>query len=437
MEHLEIQISGTIQKSNFPTWKNSLLKQINAINLELITDNDFAVATENAKLLKKAEKAIQEAKIRAIEQTEEIQKLFDALDEVSEKARQSRLSLDRQIRARKNEIKDELIKNSIIEVENYINNKPEIFTRLNNSKYLQRHQYELAIKGKSSIVSVRNSLKYLVGKIKATINGESAKIVHNYKIIEEIPATNRLLFQDINNLVTLPEKELELTIENRIVKFSEQNAIKNAEHNENRFNESDNEVLTEFINRKPDDSQNQNAVDVKIYNLKPDLDQQTSKHRRDISDGYIYVLSNESMPSVYKIGNSKKGGEERAKELYRGNTALPSKFIVEYEKYSNVASDLELLIHAELFNYRVSVGREFFRIDLRDILLICDRYVEILDKDPSFFDKIYPQSGTEWTEKDLEVLARHGDDPDYSLLSTILGRTPFQIIMKKINNNKT
>ncbi|WP_295580525.1 hypothetical protein [uncultured Lamprocystis sp.] len=91
VDNLEIQISGRIQNSNFPVWKNALLNQIGLINLKLITDNDFAAATEDAKLLKRAEKTILEAKIRAIEQTEEIQRLFNALDEISEQARQARL----------------------------------------------------------------------------------------------------------------------------------------------------------------------------------------------------------------------------------------------------------------------------------------------------------------------------------------------------------
>jgi hypothetical protein len=108
VDNLEIQISGRIQNSNFPVWNNALLNQIGLINLKLITDNDFAAATEDVKLLKRAEKAILEAKIRAIEQTEEIQRLFNALDEISEQARQARLTLERQIRTRKQEIRTEI-----------------------------------------------------------------------------------------------------------------------------------------------------------------------------------------------------------------------------------------------------------------------------------------------------------------------------------------
>ena len=226
MEHLEIQISGKIRNSNFLKWKDSLLKQIHSTKLELITDSDFAVASEDAKALKKAEKVIKEAKIKAIAQTEEIQSLFNALDEISEKARQARLTLERQIRVKKKEIKNELIEGAIGEVYNYITGKSKIFCQLDNSKHLQRHQYESAIKGKHTINSVESALYYLVQNQKNTIDDRSMQVSINLSLIEAIAPDDRLLFQDVNYLVALPENELQLTIENRIGKLSEQKARK-------------------------------------------------------------------------------------------------------------------------------------------------------------------------------------------------------------------
>jgi len=248
MEHLEIQITGRIQSSNFPIWKDSLLRQIHSINLELVTDNDFAVASEDAKVLKKAERVIQEAKIKAIEQTEEIQSLFNLLDEVSEKARQTRLTLERQIRTKKQEIKDELISDAITEVHVYISSKPSIFCQLDNGKYLHRFQYESTIKGKSSIAGVERALKVLVNSIKAAIDNEVKQVLSNLAIIEAIPSNDRLLFQDVLYLVTLPEKELRLIIENRTVKLSEQKALKEAACAEKELNAIDNEALSETLN---------------------------------------------------------------------------------------------------------------------------------------------------------------------------------------------
>lgn len=248
MDNLVIQIFGEIQNSNFPTWKNALLKQIAGINLELATDNDFAVATDNAKFLKRAEKAVQEAKIRAIEQTEEIQKLFNALDEISEQARQARLMLERKIKTRKQKIKEDLINSAIKEIIDYINDKSDIFSQLDNSRYVQRHQYEAIIKSKSSLTGVNNALALFVRDLKNAIDNDCSRVLSNYKLLEAIPSNHTLLFQDVSYLVTLPESQLKLTIENRTAKLSEQRSRLAAERAENELSNIANEELFGIIN---------------------------------------------------------------------------------------------------------------------------------------------------------------------------------------------
>ncbi|MEA5420303.1 hypothetical protein VB712_13815 [Spirulina sp. CCNP1310] len=247
MRNLEIQISGKIQNSNFPLWKDSLLQKIKSINMKLMTDEDFAVATQDAKLLKKAEEAIQDAKIKAIQQTQEIQLLFTALDQISEQARQARLRLERQIKFRKQQIRDELITASIQQIQGHINCRPGIYSRLDNSKYLQRYQYELAIKGKP-MSTVRNVLAGLVQNLKNTIDQESQQVLRKYEIIEAVGSDEKLLFQDIDHLVSLSEKELRLTIENRIVKFSEQAAKIRAVNAEKELNNLNQNFFLDTVN---------------------------------------------------------------------------------------------------------------------------------------------------------------------------------------------
>jgi hypothetical protein len=53
VDNLEIQISGRIQSSNFPVWKNALLDQIALINLKLITDNYWQYAISKAREIKR------------------------------------------------------------------------------------------------------------------------------------------------------------------------------------------------------------------------------------------------------------------------------------------------------------------------------------------------------------------------------------------------
>lgn len=81
--------------------------------------------------------------------------------------------------------------------------------------------------------------------------------------------------------------------------------------------------------------------------------------------GYVYVLSNPSMPEIVKIGRSKHGGRVRAKDLYKqGGTGIPTPFHMEFELWSDDCVRLESDIHEELCAFRVNEYREFFSIDV-------------------------------------------------------------------------
>lgn len=85
-----------------------------------------------------------------------------------------------------------------------------------------------------------------------------------------------------------------------------------------------------------------------------------------MSSGYVYVLSNESMPGLVKIGRSINGGEERAKAIYQ--TGVPTPFILEFELYTTDHEYLEQLIHDRLNDHRVNQYREFFRMDVYECI---------------------------------------------------------------------
>lgn len=85
--------------------------------------------------------------------------------------------------------------------------------------------------------------------------------------------------------------------------------------------------------------------------------------------GYIYILSNEAMPGILKIGRSVNGGRSRANDLYKsGGTGVPMPFKMEFEVWSNDCILDESSIHEELDDYRINSSREFFRIDTQDAI---------------------------------------------------------------------
>lgn len=82
-------------------------------------------------------------------------------------------------------------------------------------------------------------------------------------------------------------------------------------------------------------------------------------------EGFVYIMSNKSMPEIYKIGYTTRHPTLRAEEL--STTGVPSKFIVEFYIYVEDCIKVESNCHDNLkkFNY----GKEFFKVDLTDCII--------------------------------------------------------------------
>jgi hypothetical protein len=79
--------------------------------------------------------------------------------------------------------------------------------------------------------------------------------------------------------------------------------------------------------------------------------------------GWVYVLSNEYMPDVYKIGMTTNEPEIRAGQISQG-TGIPFPFEVHSAYYSDNPQRHESVIHEILKEYRISSNREFFHYSL-------------------------------------------------------------------------
>lgn len=75
--------------------------------------------------------------------------------------------------------------------------------------------------------------------------------------------------------------------------------------------------------------------------------------------GFVYILTNDYMPGVYKVGCTERSPRLRAIELSK-HTGVPAPFSVlcyaEFEDFQRVEKDL----HHYLRNQRISDSREFF-----------------------------------------------------------------------------
>lgn len=83
-------------------------------------------------------------------------------------------------------------------------------------------------------------------------------------------------------------------------------------------------------------------------------------------DGWVYVLSNKSQPSMYKIGYTNQDNiNDRVKQLSR-STSVATPFTLEFAFRCFNAERLEGEIHKGLKGSRVAKGREFFAVSLNE-----------------------------------------------------------------------
>ena len=75
----------------------------------------------------------------------------------------------------------------------------------------------------------------------------------------------------------------------------------------------------------------------------------------------VYVLTNESMEGMVKIGRTSTSVEQRIREL--DNTSLPLPFQCFYAAEVSNAATVEGKLHRIFSDKRVRANREFFRVD--------------------------------------------------------------------------
>jgi hypothetical protein len=93
--------------------------------------------------------------------------------------------------------------------------------------------------------------------------------------------------------------------------------------------------------------------------------------------GWIYILTNRSMPGLVKIGLTTRDPETRAKEV-SGATGVPIPFEIAHRRRVADCFAVEQAIHRQLDRHRVGKNREFFQMSLGDakraVDIIATRY---------------------------------------------------------------
>ena len=82
--------------------------------------------------------------------------------------------------------------------------------------------------------------------------------------------------------------------------------------------------------------------------------------------GFVYVMSNRSMPGIVKIGRTSRNPIDRAAELF--STGVPSPFEIRFVVFSEQSDQLEHAAHNRFRDDRLNPNREFFERELVDVV---------------------------------------------------------------------
>lgn len=79
--------------------------------------------------------------------------------------------------------------------------------------------------------------------------------------------------------------------------------------------------------------------------------------------GWVYILTNEAMPGMVKIGLTTRTPKERAAEL-SGASGVPLPYAVAWARAVSDCAYVEIVVHRMLDDRRVNGKREAFRVDV-------------------------------------------------------------------------
>jgi predicted phage-related endonuclease len=110
---VSVRVEGRVLSTNVKEWRAAALAAIRSIDLEPKTDEEFAKAEAAVGWCKELEGKLQTAREAVLSQVPDLATIFMAFDEIASECRSVRLKLDKEVRARKEAIKIEIIKRSV------------------------------------------------------------------------------------------------------------------------------------------------------------------------------------------------------------------------------------------------------------------------------------------------------------------------------------
>jgi predicted phage-related endonuclease len=221
---LLIKVEGQVKETNLATFKQTAMHFIENINTELQTDKDFADAEVMVKFCKRAEDELEQAKKHALAQTQSIDELFKTIDHLKDQLRDKRLTLDKLVKSRKDEIRAQLRVDATDALKAHVErvNKETL-----GDAYITLDSvlpdFGAAMKGKKTVDSLKSAVDDALAEAKIDVTERAEVITENLLTYAELVGEeHRILFNDVKQLVLKRADDFRATVKERITDYKAQ-----------------------------------------------------------------------------------------------------------------------------------------------------------------------------------------------------------------------
>ncbi len=211
---LRIELTGMVTASNLKVFEDSALAVIDSVKTTLSTDQDFADAKKAVKWCGEVEEAVAVAKKQALSQTQSIDELFSSLDRISAHARETRLKVDKLVKAQELLVKTSIKQKAELALAEHI---AGINRTLGQVALPNVHvDFAGAMKNKRTIASLQDAVDTELARAKIDASQVADSIRLNLNSLAELAVDHAFLFSDVQQLVTKANDDLVTLIKFRI-----------------------------------------------------------------------------------------------------------------------------------------------------------------------------------------------------------------------------
>lgn len=220
---LVVELEGRVVSTNLARFMGAADALVCSIKTNLESDQDFADAEATVKFCKQAEDRLDMVKKQALASTADIEEIFRVMDNLKEKLRSTRLQLDKQIKARKDAVRAELVAEFHRQLVAHVD-------ALNAGNGAQWQGYPPpallgdAIKGLKSIASCRNALEAKSSELRTELSRAADRLAFNRALLKREDRDWYSLFPDFAEVGAKGPEDFDALAELRIRKHRDAEA---------------------------------------------------------------------------------------------------------------------------------------------------------------------------------------------------------------------